>query len=103
MVMFPLPQVPPGTRANNYWDNFRSYSRQNLLSTATKSNTSDLHPPSTTSTSTPAHTASFALHQARLGTHSDLQYILYAYLTLFLVSKILLNCAPSCLGYTMMM
>ncbi|XP_012217948.1 uncharacterized protein [Linepithema humile] len=25
-------QVPPGNRANNYWDNFRSYSRQNLLS-----------------------------------------------------------------------
>ncbi|XP_072391736.1 uncharacterized protein [Diabrotica undecimpunctata] len=26
-------QVVPGNRANNYWDNFRSYSRQNLLST----------------------------------------------------------------------
>ncbi|RZC42460.1 SCP-1 and/or EzrA domain containing protein [Asbolus verrucosus] len=26
-------QVAPGNRANNYWDNFRSYSRQNLLST----------------------------------------------------------------------
>ncbi|XP_062561948.1 probable WRKY transcription factor protein 1 isoform X3 [Armigeres subalbatus] len=25
-------QVLPGVRANNYWDNFRSYSRQNLLS-----------------------------------------------------------------------
>ncbi|KRT84287.1 hypothetical protein AMK59_1544, partial [Oryctes borbonicus] len=25
-------QVAPGNRANNYWDNFRSYSRQNLLS-----------------------------------------------------------------------
>ncbi|ODM97250.1 hypothetical protein Ocin01_09422 [Orchesella cincta] len=25
-------QIPPGTRANNYWDNFRSYSRQNMLS-----------------------------------------------------------------------
>ena len=25
-------QVAPGSRANNYWDNFRSYSRQNLLS-----------------------------------------------------------------------
>ncbi|XP_017957944.1 putative uncharacterized protein DDB_G0271606 [Drosophila navojoa] len=25
-------QVPPGNRANNYWDNFRSYTRQNLLS-----------------------------------------------------------------------
>ncbi|KAK9875647.1 hypothetical protein WA026_009445 [Henosepilachna vigintioctopunctata] len=26
-------QVAPGNRANNYWDNFRSYSRQNLFST----------------------------------------------------------------------
>ncbi|XP_037032801.1 GATA zinc finger domain-containing protein 14 isoform X2 [Bradysia coprophila] len=25
-------QTTPGNRANNYWDNFRSYSRQNLLS-----------------------------------------------------------------------
>ncbi|XP_076036262.1 uncharacterized protein LOC143022115 isoform X4 [Oratosquilla oratoria] len=33
-------QIPPGTRANNYWDNFRSYSRQNLLS-STKSNAGD--------------------------------------------------------------
>ncbi|XP_037297200.1 pericentriolar material 1 protein isoform X8 [Manduca sexta] len=31
-------QVPPGNRANNYWDNFRSYSRQNLLSTNNKAN-----------------------------------------------------------------
>ncbi|XP_046978970.1 putative uncharacterized protein DDB_G0282133 isoform X4 [Vanessa cardui] len=31
-------QVPPGNRANNYWDNFRSYSRQNLLSGSSKSN-----------------------------------------------------------------
>ncbi|XP_050342182.1 putative mediator of RNA polymerase II transcription subunit 26 isoform X4 [Nymphalis io] len=31
-------QVPPGNRANNYWDNFRSYSRQNLLSANSKSN-----------------------------------------------------------------
>ncbi|XP_012261431.2 uncharacterized protein LOC105689176 isoform X2 [Athalia rosae] len=30
-------QVPPGNRANNYWDNFRSYSRQNLLSVNGKS------------------------------------------------------------------
>lgn len=30
-------QVPPGTRANNFVDNFRSYSRQNLLSGATTS------------------------------------------------------------------
>ncbi|GBP35465.1 Pericentriolar material 1 protein [Eumeta japonica] len=35
-------QVPPGNRANNYWDNFRSYSRQNLLSTNNKTN-SDGH------------------------------------------------------------
>lgn len=27
-------QVPPGIRANNYWDNFRSFSRQNRLSTS---------------------------------------------------------------------
>ncbi|XP_077294441.1 combover isoform X3 [Arctopsyche grandis] len=31
-------QVPPGNRANNYWDNFRSYSRQNLLSGNNKTN-----------------------------------------------------------------
>ena len=31
-------RVPPGTRTNNYWDNFRSYSRQNLLSTAGPTN-----------------------------------------------------------------
>ncbi|XP_063374985.1 uncharacterized protein LOC134662642 [Cydia amplana] len=31
-------QVAPGNRANNYWDNFRSYSRQNLLSANSKSN-----------------------------------------------------------------
>ncbi|XP_023244358.1 pericentriolar material 1 protein-like isoform X3 [Centruroides sculpturatus] len=30
-------QVPPRTRANNFWDNFRSCSRQNMLSTS-KSN-----------------------------------------------------------------
>ncbi|KAB7506563.1 hypothetical protein Anas_03590 [Armadillidium nasatum] len=34
-------QVLPGTRANNYWDNFRSYSRQNPLSTTAKRNTGD--------------------------------------------------------------
>ncbi|XP_044002301.1 putative uncharacterized protein DDB_G0286901 isoform X2 [Aphidius gifuensis] len=32
-------QVPPGNRTNNYWDNFRSYSRQNLLSGNSKSET----------------------------------------------------------------
>ncbi|XP_047989274.1 LOW QUALITY PROTEIN: uncharacterized protein LOC125228662 [Leguminivora glycinivorella] len=31
-------QVAPGNRANNYWDNFRSYSRQNLLSANNKTN-----------------------------------------------------------------
>ncbi|XP_061706728.1 uncharacterized protein LOC133517428 [Cydia pomonella] len=31
-------QVAPGNRANNYWDNFRSYSRQNLLSANSKTN-----------------------------------------------------------------
>ncbi|XP_059489857.1 uncharacterized protein LOC132205045 isoform X2 [Neocloeon triangulifer] len=39
-------QVPPGVRANNYWDNFRSYSRQNLLSTSTKLNDGQLQHPS---------------------------------------------------------
>ncbi|XP_014235297.1 uncharacterized protein DDB_G0283697-like isoform X1 [Trichogramma pretiosum] len=29
-------QIPPGNRANNYWDNFRSYSRQNYLSGSSK-------------------------------------------------------------------
>ena len=38
-------RVPPGTRTNNYWDNFRSYSRQNLLS-------SSAHAPSNVNTST---------------------------------------------------
>lgn len=37
-------RVPPGTRTNNYWDNFRSYSRQNLLS-------SSAHAPSNVNTS----------------------------------------------------
>ncbi|XP_044580254.1 putative uncharacterized protein DDB_G0282129 isoform X3 [Cotesia glomerata] len=35
-------QVPPGNRANNYYDNFRSYSRQNLLSGNSKSVTDSL-------------------------------------------------------------
>ncbi|XP_034243260.1 uncharacterized protein LOC117646443 isoform X3 [Thrips palmi] len=39
-------QVPPGNRTNNYWDNFRSYSRQNLLSTSAKSNEGLPHSPS---------------------------------------------------------
>lgn len=33
-------RVPPGTRTNNYWDNFRSYSRQNLLSSGPSNVTS---------------------------------------------------------------
>ncbi|CAG7830337.1 unnamed protein product [Allacma fusca] len=33
-------QVPPGNRTNNYWDNFRSQSRQNVLSSSSKSNES---------------------------------------------------------------
>ncbi|KAK8381779.1 hypothetical protein O3P69_015065 [Scylla paramamosain] len=64
-------QVPPGTRANNYWDNFRSYSRQNLLSTTTKSNTSDIHPPSTSSVSVPTHSAASALHPGREGIRGE--------------------------------
>ncbi|KAG0725826.1 hypothetical protein GWK47_037836 [Chionoecetes opilio] len=64
-------QVPPGTRANNYWDNFRSYSRQNLLSTTTKSNTSDIHPPSSTSISVPTHTLTSALHLGREGMRGE--------------------------------
>ncbi|XP_048520810.1 pericentriolar material 1 protein isoform X2 [Dendroctonus ponderosae] len=34
-------QVAPGNRANNYWDNFRSYSRQNQLSS--KNSESSVH------------------------------------------------------------
>ncbi|XP_050297637.1 pericentriolar material 1 protein isoform X2 [Anthonomus grandis grandis] len=34
-------QVAPGNRANNYWDNFRSYSRQNQLSS--KNSESSIH------------------------------------------------------------
>ncbi|KAK2584748.1 hypothetical protein KPH14_007078 [Odynerus spinipes] len=48
-------QVPPGNRANNYWDNFRSYSRQNLLSGSVKTMTDTTTGPipnSTTSTNT---------------------------------------------------
>ena len=30
--------VLPGIRANNYWDNFRSFSRQNRLSSAVAAN-----------------------------------------------------------------
>ncbi|XP_061927289.1 uncharacterized protein LOC108002879 isoform X2 [Apis cerana] len=38
-------QVPPGNRANNYWDNFRSYSRQNLLSGNIKTMTDTISGP----------------------------------------------------------
>ncbi|OXA52463.1 uncharacterized protein LOC110851366 isoform X2 [Folsomia candida] len=36
-------QIPPGNRANNYWDNFKSYSRLNLLSDS-KTNIPGLSP-----------------------------------------------------------
>ncbi|XP_076641650.1 combover isoform X1 [Halictus rubicundus] len=45
-------QVPPGNRANNYWDNFRSYSRQNLLSGNAKTVTDAATGGVTNSTST---------------------------------------------------
>ncbi|CAK9825985.1 hypothetical protein ANTRET_LOCUS3905 [Anthophora retusa] len=44
-------QVPPGNRANNYWDNFRSYSRQNLLSGSAKTMTDITSGPAVNSTS----------------------------------------------------
>ncbi|XP_043253505.1 uncharacterized protein LOC122398003 isoform X3 [Colletes gigas] len=44
-------QVPPGNRANNYWDNFRSYSRQNLLSGSVKTMTDATSGPIGNSTS----------------------------------------------------
>ena len=36
-------RVAPGTRTNNYWDNFRSYSRQNLLSSGPSNVTASDH------------------------------------------------------------
>ncbi|OAD53653.1 Pericentriolar material 1 protein [Eufriesea mexicana] len=44
-------QVPPGNRANNYWDNFRSYSRQNLLSGSVKTMTDTTSGPTANSAS----------------------------------------------------
>uniref|UniRef100_T1J1Q6 Uncharacterized protein n=1 Tax=Strigamia maritima TaxID=126957 RepID=T1J1Q6_STRMM len=38
-------QVAPGIRTNNYWDNFRSYSRQNLLSASSGNKTGTRDPP----------------------------------------------------------
>ncbi|XP_043491847.1 uncharacterized protein LOC122517496 isoform X2 [Polistes fuscatus] len=54
-------QVPPGNRANNYWDNFRSYSRQNLLSGSAKTITDSTTAPISNST-TSANTASGVVH-----------------------------------------
>ncbi|EZA52085.1 hypothetical protein DMN91_012046 [Ooceraea biroi] len=48
-------QVPPGNRANNYWDNFRSYSRQNLLSGNVKTMTDS--PAAVVNSACSAHTA----------------------------------------------
>ncbi|XP_037934012.1 uncharacterized protein LOC119668543 isoform X2 [Teleopsis dalmanni] len=36
-------QVQPGSRANNFWDNFRSYSRQNLLSINSNKSNEEQH------------------------------------------------------------
>ncbi|XP_034951545.1 myb-like protein AA isoform X2 [Chelonus insularis] len=54
-------QVPPGNRANNYWDNFRSYSRQNLLSGNSKTITDSLPGPSSNS-SLSTNTAGASAH-----------------------------------------
>ncbi|KAF7403464.1 hypothetical protein HZH68_006258 [Vespula germanica] len=54
-------QVPPGNRANNYWDNFRSYSRQNLLSGSAKTVT-DSTTASISNSATSANSASSAVH-----------------------------------------
>ncbi|XP_014614048.1 PREDICTED: serine-rich adhesin for platelets isoform X2 [Polistes canadensis] len=54
-------QVPPGNRANNYWDNFRSYSRQNLLSGSAKTIT-DSTTASISNSTTSANTASGVVH-----------------------------------------
>ena len=37
-------QVPPGRRANNYWDNFKSYSRQNRLEVTPSTSQSGTNP-----------------------------------------------------------
>ena len=37
-------QVPPGRRANNYWDNFKSYSRQNRLEVTPSTSQSGINP-----------------------------------------------------------
>ncbi|XP_015592797.1 uncharacterized protein LOC107266635 isoform X3 [Cephus cinctus] len=58
-------QVPPGNRANNYWDNFRSYSRQNLLSGSAKTVTDH-------STPAPAANASTSSNSASGGVNSSL-------------------------------
>ncbi|XP_011304661.1 uncharacterized protein cmb isoform X2 [Fopius arisanus] len=58
-------QVPPGNRANNYWDNFRSYSRQNLLS-GTPKTLSDVIPGASTNTNTMTNTTTSGLHISHL-------------------------------------
>ncbi|XP_015116905.1 uncharacterized protein LOC107041059 isoform X2 [Diachasma alloeum] len=58
-------QVPPGNRANNYWDNFRSYSRQNLLS-GTPKTLSDSMPGPSSNTNTTTNTTASGLHISHL-------------------------------------
>ncbi|KAK0176999.1 hypothetical protein PV328_001094 [Microctonus aethiopoides] len=65
-------QVPPGNRANNYWDNFRSYSRQNLLSENPKS-VPDSQPALSSNSSLSTNTASVSAHAPQV---SDAQYSL---------------------------
>ncbi|XP_063988432.1 uncharacterized protein LOC135168324 isoform X2 [Diachasmimorpha longicaudata] len=58
-------QVPPGNRANNYWDNFRSYSRQNLLS-GTPKTLSDSMPGPSSNTNTTTNATASGLHVSHL-------------------------------------
>ncbi|XP_008202669.1 uncharacterized protein LOC100679056 isoform X1 [Nasonia vitripennis] len=75
-------QVPPGNRANNYWDNFRSYSRQNLLSGSSKTVTDHATVASSTSSSNTAsgsHASNKCNRQQGLDSHlpsGDAQYSL---------------------------
>ena len=74
-------RVPPGTRTNNYWDNFRSYSRQNLLSSGSSASASKfssqaapgdqilLHAETTASTTTAA-TATATATMTMTGNHT---------------------------------
>ncbi|KAG7206907.1 hypothetical protein KM043_000801 [Ampulex compressa] len=56
-------QVPPGNRANNYWDNFRSYSRQNLLSGNVKTIT-DTTPGAMANSASSANTSGSSVHSS---------------------------------------